>query len=139
MQTGWRVYSINRLLIKEIKMSRLIIAVISIAFATTLWAKDDHNIGTKDIINMVLGKSYQGTPWVFEHEDEFSNVKLLRVEERDQYRELFVYMSLQGERACHNTLGLISIDMDKDEVISVDMVHHAPAKRCLTYKEFKNP
>ena len=88
---------------------------------------------------MLIGKDYGGTPWVFEQPDEFANFELLRREERNDFTEYFVYMSLRADNACHNTLGLITVDTKGQSVLSADMVHHAPAKRCLSYQEFKNP
>ena len=92
-----------------------------------------------EIIQMLLGQEYSGTPWVFEYREEFVNFMFLREESRRQYTEYFVYMSLQAEKACHNTLGLITIDDKSNALVSADMVHHAPSKRCLSYQEFKNP
>ena len=93
----------------------------------------------QELITMLIGKDYGGTPWVFEKPDEFPNFKRLRREERNDLTEYFVYMSLRAPNACHNTLGLITVDARGKSVLSADMVHHAPAKRCLTYEEFKNP
>lgn len=93
----------------------------------------------KEIRSMINGHELSGSPWVFEESDEINHFKLLREERNQEYLEYFVYMSLKGEKACHNILNLITINMKSDEVESVDMVHHAPAKHCLTYTEFKNP
>ena len=93
----------------------------------------------QDLKQLLIGHEYSGTPWVFENENEFSNFLQLREETRGKYKEYFIYMSLSADNACHNTLGLITIDTGDDKVMSVDMVHHAPAKKCLSYTEFKNP
>lgn len=111
----------------------LSIALSSAALATVF---DNKKL---DLINRLIGKSYSGTPWVFESTEEFTQFEILRNVERGDYSELFVYMSLQAERACHNTLGLITTNKSTNEILSVDMVHHAPAKKCLTYDQFKNP
>jgi len=119
-------------------MRKLLLAIFLAPMAFTAIASsfDQEKL---QLMNRLIGKSYSGTPWVFEDVQEFTQFEFLRNEERGDYSEMFVYMSLQGERACHNTLGLITINMNTDEILSVDMVHHAPAKVCLTYHQFKNP
>ncbi|MEZ8142099.1 hypothetical protein A1OQ_15570 [Enterovibrio norvegicus FF-162] len=92
-----------------------------------------------ELRTMLNGHELSGSPWVFEESDEINYFTFLREERNQEYLEYFVYMSLRAEKACHNVLSLITINTHSDELESVDMVHHAPAKRCLTYKEFKNP
>lgn len=105
--------------------------------STSVSANIDYDQQT--LREMMNGHDFSGTPWVFEESDDIRNFTFLRDERRDQYVEYFVYMSLKAEKACHNTLGLITIDTESNTLLSVDMVHHAPSKRCLTYTEFKNP
>lgn len=119
-------------------MHNLILAT-AISIASMPVLANSFNNEDQIIIKKLIGKSYSGTPWVFEHENEFTQFELLRDETRGEYTELFVYMSLQGEKACHNTLGLITLNSTTEDILSVDMVHHAPAKACLTYQQFKNP
>ncbi len=93
----------------------------------------------KELRDMLNGHELSGSPWVFEESDDITHFKFLREERNQEYLEYFVYMSLRAEKACHNVLSLITINTSNDKLESVDMVHHAPAKRCLTYVEFKNP
>ncbi|WP_371978556.1 hypothetical protein [Enterovibrio norvegicus] len=93
----------------------------------------------EEVRSMLNGHELSGSPWVFEESDEINHFMFLREERNQEYLEYFVYMSLRAEKACHNVLSLITINTSNDELESVDMVHHAPAKRCLTYVEFKNP
>ena len=114
----------------------LIMAAVMLVSSQT-FAKSDFS--QAEIRTLINGHELSGSPWVFEESDEINHFKFLREERNQEYLEYFVYMSLRAEKACHNVLSLITINMNSDEVEAVDMVHHAPAPRCLTYTEFKNP
>ncbi|OEE67866.1 hypothetical protein A1OO_19200 [Enterovibrio norvegicus FF-33] len=116
------------------KKSGLLALLLVAPFVTAKSSFDQAEVRT-----MLNGHALSGSPWVFEESDEINYFTFLREERNQEYLEYFVYMSLRAEKACHNVLSLITINTDSDELESVDMVHHAPAKRCLTYNEFKNP
>lgn len=119
------------------KMLLVLIPVAMVLVSPLALAKSDFT--QAEIRKLINGHELSGSPWVFEESDEINHFKFLREERNQEYLEYFVYMSLRAEKACHNVLSLITINMNNDEVEAVDMVHHAPAPRCLTYTEFKNP
>jgi len=117
-----------------IKKMCLLTLLLPVSFVNAESSFDEQKV--RDMLN---GHELSGSPWVFEEKDEINNFTFLREERNQEYLEYFVYMSLRTDKACHNSLILITINTSNNELESADMVHHAPAKRCLTYKEFKNP